>query len=136
MLWNKRYWFDPWVGKIPCRKKWQPTSVFLPGESHGQRAEWAPVDGMQRAGPDRAQHSTNHTKEFGLGSNDNRELIKGFKKKSFMIRFFFFLNDLSGHLVENGLKGQGRQEWRRETSKRLLQTGKDDGLDQEGSSSS
>ena len=29
--------FDPWVGKIPWRRKWQPTAVFLPGESHGQR---------------------------------------------------------------------------------------------------
>ena len=29
--------FDPWVGQIPCRRKWQPTLVFLPGESHGQR---------------------------------------------------------------------------------------------------
>ena len=26
-----------WVGKIPWRRKWQPTPVFLPGESHGQR---------------------------------------------------------------------------------------------------
>ena len=25
--------FDPWVGKIPWRKAWQPTPVFLPGES-------------------------------------------------------------------------------------------------------
>ena len=25
--------FDPWVGKIPWRRAWQPTSVFLPGES-------------------------------------------------------------------------------------------------------
>ena len=30
--------FDPWVRKIPWRRKWQPTSVFLPGESHGQRS--------------------------------------------------------------------------------------------------
>ena len=30
--------FDPWVGKIPWRRKWQPTLVFLPGESHGQRS--------------------------------------------------------------------------------------------------
>ena len=30
--------FDPWVGKIPWRWKWQPTPVFLPGESHGQRS--------------------------------------------------------------------------------------------------
>ena len=26
------------VGKIPCRKAWQPTPVFLPGEFHGQRS--------------------------------------------------------------------------------------------------
>ena len=29
--------FDLWVRKIPWRRKWQPTAVFLPGESHGQR---------------------------------------------------------------------------------------------------
>ena len=33
----RRYRFDPWVGKVPCRREWQPTPVFLPGESHGQR---------------------------------------------------------------------------------------------------
>ena len=27
--------FDSWVGKIPWRRKWQPTPVFLPGETHG-----------------------------------------------------------------------------------------------------
>ena len=30
--------FDPWVGKISWRRKWQPTPVFLPGISHGQRS--------------------------------------------------------------------------------------------------
>ena len=30
--------FDPWVGKIPWRRKWQPTPVFLPRQSHGQRS--------------------------------------------------------------------------------------------------
>ena len=30
--------FNPWVGKIPWRREWQPTLVFLPGESHGQRS--------------------------------------------------------------------------------------------------
>ena len=30
--------FDPWVGKIFWRRAWQPTPVFLPGESHGQRS--------------------------------------------------------------------------------------------------
>ena len=28
---------DPWVWRIPWRRAWQPTPVFLPGESHGQR---------------------------------------------------------------------------------------------------
>ena len=30
--------FDPWVRKIPWRRKWQPTPVSLPGKSHGQRS--------------------------------------------------------------------------------------------------
>ena len=29
--------FDPWVRKIPWRRAWQPTPVFLPGKSYGQR---------------------------------------------------------------------------------------------------
>ena len=36
--WYKRGWFDPWVGKIPWRRKWQHTPVFLPGEPRGQRS--------------------------------------------------------------------------------------------------
>ena len=35
---HKRHKFDPWVGKIPWRRAWQPTIVFLPGKSHGQRS--------------------------------------------------------------------------------------------------
>ena len=34
----RRCRFNPWVGKIPWRRKWQLTSVFLPGKSHGQRS--------------------------------------------------------------------------------------------------
>ena len=30
--------FNSWVVKIPWRRAWQPTPVFLPGESHGQRS--------------------------------------------------------------------------------------------------
>ena len=53
---HKRHGFDPWIGKIPWRRVWQPTLVFLPGESHGQRslvgyiqsmgAWWATVHGV------------------------------------------------------------------------------------------
>ena len=33
----RRRGFDPWVKKIHWRRKWQPTLIFLPGKSHGQR---------------------------------------------------------------------------------------------------
>ena len=41
--------FDPWVGKILWRRKWQPTPVFLPGKSHGRRSlagysSWEPKE--------------------------------------------------------------------------------------------
>ena len=34
--WRRR--FDPWVRKIPWRRRWQPNPVFLPEKSHGQRS--------------------------------------------------------------------------------------------------
>ena len=34
----RRHRFDPWVGRIPWRRKWQPTPVFLTGKSLGQRS--------------------------------------------------------------------------------------------------
>ena len=34
----KRYGFNAWVRKTPRRRKWQPASVFLPGDSQGQRS--------------------------------------------------------------------------------------------------
>ena len=30
--------FDLWAGKIPWKRAWQPTPVFLPGDPHGQRS--------------------------------------------------------------------------------------------------
>ena len=35
---RKRHGFDPWVGKIPWRKAWQPTLGFLPREPQGQKS--------------------------------------------------------------------------------------------------
>ena len=41
---QKRCWFNSWVGKVPWRRAWQSTPVFLPGESLGQRslADYSP----------------------------------------------------------------------------------------------
>ena len=49
----KRYGFNPWVGKMPWRKTWQPTPVFLPGES-----PWTEEpDGLQFMRSQRVGHS-------------------------------------------------------------------------------
>ena len=55
-----RYWFDSWVGKVPQRRKWQPTPVFLPGKSHGQRslAGYSPW-GRKRVRHDLKDQTTN-----------------------------------------------------------------------------
>ena len=52
----RRPGFSPWVGKIPWRRKWQATPVFLPGESHGQRSleGWSPWGGKES---DRTEHA-------------------------------------------------------------------------------
>ena len=43
----KRSGFSPWVGKIPWRKKWQPTLVFCLQKFMGRGALWATVHGSQ-----------------------------------------------------------------------------------------
>ena len=48
---SKRCWSDPWVGKIPWRRTWQSTSVFLPGESTWTKQRgWIQSIGSQRDG--------------------------------------------------------------------------------------
>ena len=43
---QERSRLDPWVRKIPWRRKWQPTPLFLPGEFHGERSLVATVHGV------------------------------------------------------------------------------------------
>ena len=39
----------PGSGRSPGEEKWQPTPVFLPGKSHGQRSRWAAVHGVAKS---------------------------------------------------------------------------------------
>ena len=50
--------FDPWVQKIPWRKKWQPTLVLLPRKSHGQRSLMATVRGIAKLDTTTKQQTT------------------------------------------------------------------------------
>ena len=58
----KRPGFNPWVGKIPWRRTWQPTPVFLPGESHGQKSlvGYSPWGHKESAMTERIQHVCTH----------------------------------------------------------------------------
>jgi len=45
----KRHGFDSWVRKIPWRRKWHPTPIFLPGQSM-DRGDWrAIVNGVAKS---------------------------------------------------------------------------------------
>ena len=57
---RKRCRFDTWVGKIPWRRKWCPTPVFLPGKSHGQRSLAGYVHGVTRVSYDWATGHRHH----------------------------------------------------------------------------
>ena len=52
--------FDHWMGKIPWRRAWQPTPVFLPGESHGQRSRPGGPQTMGWKELDRTEQLTFH----------------------------------------------------------------------------
>ena len=54
--------FDPCIGKISRRRKWQPTTVFLPGESHRPRSSVGCSLGSQRVGH---HWATEHTHTQG-----------------------------------------------------------------------
>ena len=64
----KRCRFDPWVRKIPWRRKWKPTPVFLPGNSHGQRilAGYSPRDHKE---PDRIWQLSTHKLDYTISKS-------------------------------------------------------------------
>ena len=65
--WCRRCRFNPWERKIPRRRKWLPTSVFLPGKSQGQRSleVYSPWDLKES---DITEHA--HTHIFCFDFND------------------------------------------------------------------
>ena len=59
----RRCEFDPWARKIPWRREWQPTSVLLPGEFHGQRSlvGYSPRDLKESDMTEQLIHTHTHT---------------------------------------------------------------------------
>ena len=73
----RRCQFDPWVGKIPWRRKWQPTLVFLPGKSHGQKS----LVGLQSMGSQRVGHDLVTKQKQQKLNSSFWKLAKNFWKK-------------------------------------------------------
>ena len=71
---DERHGFNPWVRKMPWRRAWQPTPVFLPRELHGQRKLMGYRPWGHKVGT-RTEHTCNATsaiesnKKGGQGSN-------------------------------------------------------------------
>ena len=64
--------FDPWVGKMPWRRAWQPTPVCLPGEPHEQRSLVGTAYGVSELDtPERLKHTSSaaHFSEFSSSSH-------------------------------------------------------------------
>ena len=82
----KRPGFDPWVGKIPWRRTWQPTPIFLPGESPWTEKPGRLVStGSQKVKHDCAKHtglSKSKKKQDPTSCSQSNKLInKIFLKK-------------------------------------------------------
>ena len=63
---------DPWVRKIPWRRKWQPTLIFLSRESHGQRSleSHSPWGGKELDMTEPLSMYVEHRKHYSILCND------------------------------------------------------------------
>ena len=63
---QKRRGFKPWVREIPWRRAWQPTPVFLPGETRGQRSlvGYSPLGGKQSDISEATSHGCKYIKFY------------------------------------------------------------------------
>ena len=74
----KKHEFNPWIRKMPRRRKWEPTPVFLPGKFHGQRSlvGYSPWVGKKS---DVTEHA--HTKPNGIWyTNFSKVQVQFFQK--------------------------------------------------------
>ena len=83
VIMRERSEFDHWAGKIPWRRKWLPTPIFLPGESHGQRILTGSIHGVMRVGHELVTKSS----PAPLCSNVHPTIIDSY----YSIKIVFFL---------------------------------------------
>ena len=95
---------DPWVEKIPWRREWLPTPVFLPEEFHGQRSptgcspqdrtESDPTEALQQA------HNSDSDVETGLWTHWGKERVRRIERVA--VTYIHSPGDLSDAGIEPG----------------------------------
>ena len=76
---------DPWIRKIPCKRKWQPTPVFLTGKPHEQRAQmdyspWGHKE-LDMTEHTHTPHPTHTHTQYDIFSNNHQEAYGGEEEK-------------------------------------------------------
>ena len=74
----KRHELDPWVRKVPRRREWQSTPVFLLGESHEQKSleGYSLKDRTESDTNEATQHAHTHEQGWATATNHNFQQIK------------------------------------------------------------
>ena len=94
-------WVRSLVGKIPWRRKWQPTPVFLPGESHGQRGlvGYSPR-GRKESDTTERLHLLTYLlchKTYSFSMCGGPKIISGHKYRAFSYRAIKMFHDRPEH---------------------------------------
>ena len=74
---HKRRGFDPWVGKMPWRRNWQPTPVFLPGKSMDRGAWQAVVHGVTKSRTQLSNWAHTHGRVVKFMETESRMWLPG-----------------------------------------------------------
>ena len=93
----RRHGFDPWVGKFPWRRKWQPAPIFLPGKSHGQRS----LAGYSLWGHKRVRHdlATKQQQKDPAVLSFHFSFFPVNKKYKFLLEPYIFVHSFSKYLL-------------------------------------
>ena len=84
---RKRCVFNPWVGKVPWRRAWQPTPVFLLGKSHGVSKSWIRLEQLSTHARGAPKCSPTFRKETGAGLSMTAKLGPGWAVSDTVLRW-------------------------------------------------
>ena len=110
--------FDPWVGKIPRRRAWQPTPVFLPGESHGQSSLEGYSPGVPKSHMQLRGQTTASKLKLYL---DNSSSLSDCQKSTSFTQYFL-VESVGTHISLNVAVGKGK--WHSHIEGNLIISGK------------